>query len=78
MTSSCSQGEQALVTSIQYGFRTGSTMDVAIANTLMQLSLRITMNNNFENLKGIPDELNSPTLIDSIKRNALENPSQCF
>lgn len=66
MVSSASSSEHALVTSIQYGFRsTGSTLGVSLASATFQKSLSQNMLKNF---KGIDED---PQLVENIIRKAL-------
>lgn len=80
MISAVPQSEQALVTSIQYGFRsTGSTMGVSLASALMQYILRGTLDSNFEALKNIKlPEGWTLEMVKAAKLQALENPGYAF
>lgn len=83
MIAAVPNSEQALVTSIQYGFRsTGSTMGVSLANALMQFILRGQLNSNFKklinnNLNKLPDNW-TKEMIKFAKIQALENPGYAF
>ncbi|GMM33027.1 Vba1 protein [Saccharomycopsis crataegensis] len=68
MVSSVSNTEHALVTSIQYGFRsTGSTLGVSLASAILQKSLHDNMMNNFKYVK------ENPQLVEKVIRKALIN-----
>lgn len=80
MISAVPQSEQALVTSIQYGFRsTGSTMGVSLASALMQYVLRGQLKTSFDSLKDIklPDGWTLEMLKEA-KKQALESPTYAF
>ncbi|GMM30395.1 Vba2 protein [Martiniozyma asiatica (nom. inval.)] len=80
MISAVPQSEQALVTSIQYGFRsTGSTMGVSFASALMQYTLRGSLASKFDNINDsqLPDGWDSKMLNKSMFK-ALEDPSYAF
>ena len=80
MISAVPQSEQALVTSIQYGFRsTGSTMGVSLASALMQYILRGTLDSNFDALKHVklPDGWTAE-MVKAAKLQALESPGYAF
>lgn len=73
MVSSVPSSQQALVTSIQYGFRsTGSTMGVSLASALLQYTLRGSLESNLTKLG-----LDSKAFKDAFK-GALEDPSYAF
>ncbi|KAH3663971.1 hypothetical protein OGAPHI_004685 [Ogataea philodendri] len=77
MISSVKSNEQALVTSIQYGFRsTGSTLGVSLASALLQFSLRGQLNSRFAKLSDIPEKWVGK--LDLIKNSALADPSYTF
>lgn len=76
MISSVSSEQQALVTSIQYGFRsTGSTLGVSLASAILQFNLRRNIESKFE-LLDVPDKYKS--IIPQIKLEALKNPNYSF
>lgn len=80
MISAVPHSQQALVTSIQYGFRsTGSTMGVSFANALMQNLLHASIDDNFKALDSakLPAEW-TPEMLQSAKLQALESPSYAF
>lgn len=78
MLSSVAKEEQALVTSIQYGFKScGSTMGVAFANALMQWKLKGALDKGFATLPTLPEGWNAEMLA-SAKERALEDPSYAF
>lgn len=80
MISAVPQSQQALVTSIQYGFRsTGSTMGVSFANALMQFILTNSLASEFDSIN--PSKL--PTkwddqMINNAKKLALDSPGYAF
>lgn len=80
MISAVSNSEQALVTSIQYGFRsTGSTMGVSLSSALMQYILRGSLENNFKAFE--KTELPSGwtyEMLNNAKIQALESPGYAF
>lgn len=81
MISAVDYSEQALVTSIQYGFRsTGSTLGVSIASAVLQFALRRNLTSNFDQLAnhgdGVPDELKAR--VPFILKQALHDPSFAF
>ncbi|VEU19500.1 DEKNAAC100599 [Brettanomyces naardenensis] len=79
MISAVSHSEQALVTSIQYGFRsTGSTLGVSIANAILEFGLHRQIDAKFNLLSGIPDEFKDPKVLSFIKQSALKNPHYAF
>ncbi|KAG7817921.1 hypothetical protein KL928_003820 [Ogataea angusta] len=74
MISSVTTKEQALVTSIQYGFRsTGSTIGVSIASAILQGFLSRNLRANFSNLSNVPPEFNSPEKLAQIIDKALHS-----
>ncbi|KAH3670379.1 hypothetical protein OGAPHI_000894 [Ogataea philodendri] len=77
MISSVLPEEQALVTSIQYGFRsTGSTLGVAIASAIFQGFLLKDMKFNISHLEHIPDKYKSdPDKLQIIIEKALQSTS---
>ncbi|KAG0680581.1 hypothetical protein C6P40_002016 [Pichia californica] len=80
MIAAVPQSEQALVTSIQYGFRsTGSTMGVSLASAFLQFILRGQLDSNFTLLDNIslPDGW-TKEMLKLAKTQALENPSYAF
>jgi MFS family permease len=80
MISSVPQSEQALVTSIQYGFRsTGSTIGVSLASALMQYILRGSLDDLFSSIKSgpLPDGWTNE-MLKTAKVQALESPGYAF
>lgn len=80
MISAVPNSQQALVTSIQYGFRsTGSTMGVSFANALMQFVLNSKLRERFEELKNteLPDGW-TWELLKKARKQALQDPSYAF
>lgn len=80
MISAVPNSQQALVTSIQYGFRsTGSTMGVSFANALMQFILSSKLKENFKQLKNVelPDGW-TWELLKKARKQALQDPSYAF
>lgn len=68
--------QQALVTSIQYGFRsTGSTMGVSAANALMQKVLRMTLDSRLHKVD-IPGW--DKAALKAVRTRALEDPRYAF
>lgn len=79
MISAVSHSEQALVTSIQYGFRsTGSTLGVSIATAIMEYGLQYQVDQNFASLQHIPAKYADPSVLNEIKRQALKDPHYAF
>lgn len=73
MVSSVPTSQQALVTSIQYGFRsTGSTMGVSLASALLQFTLRGSLQENLKSLGLDPSEAGR------IFSEAMQDPSYAF
>lgn len=73
MVSSVPSSQQALVTSIQYGFRsTGSTMGVSLASALLQYTLRGSLTSKLSKL-GLDSNAFNTALT-----GALEDPSYAF
>lgn len=67
MISSVNHKEQALTTSIQYGFRsTGSTLGVSVATACFQESLQKNLINNFKHLKNIPPQYAKKKILNKI------------
>lgn len=79
MITAVNSDQQALVTSIQYGFRsTGSTMGVSLASALMQFILRNSLDTNFGKLFDKLPEGWTTEMVEKAKLQAVENPGYAF